>query len=117
MEAEHKAKAVHLQMLKEGTVGADGTEEIMVEQVKIGKTMGYIDLSNLSDGDEVTIRQYIKLKTNGEYREYAEETYSGVQLLPVIYLTLKESNYGIKTTLQQTTGINRSFDYYFLKED
>jgi hypothetical protein len=105
-----------LESLGGGTIFADGTEQTIVEYVKVGRVIGYIDLSNMTTGDTIVIRQYMKLKTGGEYKKYAEETYSGTQSIPIIYITPKETDYGVKITIQQTAGTYKSFDYNFLKE-
>jgi len=99
-----------------GTLTADGTEQTLVEFADLGRIVGYVDLENMEAIDTIVIRQYIKLKYGGAYKKYAEETYSGAQVVPTIYITPKESDYGVKVTLQQTAGTFKSVDYNFLKE-
>jgi len=101
----------------EGTLTADGTEQTVVEETGTleFKLDGYIDLSNLASGDTVVVREYMKVKSNGSYVKYAEETYSGSQPLPLLHIITKPARYGLKITLQQTSGTYRSFDYQFFK--
>jgi len=101
----------------EDTLTANGTEQVVVEATGTleFKLEGYIDLSNLSSGDTVVIREYMKIKSTGEYKKYAEEKYSGSQPLPLLHIITKPSRYGLKITLQQTAGTYRSFDYQFFK--
>jgi hypothetical protein len=94
-----------------GTLTADGTEQTVREYTGTGKLHAYIDLSNMADGDAVTIRQFIKIKAGGTYRKYAEESYSGVQTLPLLHIISKPNKHGVKITLQQTAGTNRDYDW------
>jgi len=102
-------------VLAEGTVIADGSEQdiLKVESTECFQVEGYIDLSPLEEGDTVIIRYYIKIKSGGEFGKYAEETYTGVQSSPILYIGKKVAKYGIKITLQQTSGEFKSFDYQF----
>jgi hypothetical protein len=45
---------------------------------------GYIDLSQMTNGDTVTLRRYVKIQQNGEYKLHGEETYGGIQAQPII---------------------------------
>lgn len=105
-----------LDAFQDGTIMADGTEQVLVEYTNVGRIMGYLDLSNMQSGDTLVIRQYMKVVDGGSYKKYAEESYSSVQTIPVIYLTPKESDIGMKITIQQTAGVLRSFDYNFVRE-
>jgi len=103
--------------LSKGTVVADGTEQVVVETRTPGRVMGYIDLQEMAPGDTVVIRQYIRVRPDGAFKKYAEESFSGAQDVPIIYIRPKESaNNGIRVTLQQTAGVMRSYDFHFLRE-
>lgn len=102
--------------LKKGTLIADGTEQTLLEFVGVGIISGHVDLQNMAADDTVIIRQYIKLKDDGAYKKYAEETYTGIQSLPDIYITPKAVDIAMKITLQQTTRTFKSFDYNFILE-
>jgi len=101
--------------LGSGTMTADGSEQIVfaMDRVEPFKIEGYIDLSNMKAGDEVVIRQYVRIRPYGELKKYWEEKYSGAQANPIVYITPKPSVYGILTTLQQTSGTYISYDWEF----
>ncbi len=103
-----------IEVIKESDLTADGTEQTLVEFTELGKMEGYVNLSNLALGDTAVIRQYQKVY--GEYRQYAEESYSGVQALPAVFITPKSGKDGIKITIQQTAGTLRTFAHCFFKE-
>ena len=98
----------------EGTITADGSEQIVAEITEAVRFSGYISLSNLQAGDTVVLRQYTKLFAVWE--KYAEESYSGAQTTPVVYFAPKEIASSVRVTLQQTVGVLRSFSYKFIKE-
>ncbi|GAG91048.1 unnamed protein product, partial [marine sediment metagenome] len=64
--------------------------------------------SNMASGDEVTVCEYMALE-NPNYKKYQNETYSGVQEYPLLYMLGKPGM--LKITLQQTLGTYRSFGY------
>ncbi len=103
-----------IEVIKEGSLTADGTEQTLVEFTELGKMEGYVNLSNLAFGDTAIIRQYQKVY--GQYQQYAEESYSGIQALPAIYITPKSGKDGVKITIKQTAGANRAFTNCFFKE-
>jgi len=74
---------------------------------------GYVDLSTLGANESITVREYMKLRAGGEYKKYAEETYTGVQSLPALHILTKPSKYGIKIELEMPSApsADRSFDY------
>ena len=103
-------------LVAEGTLSADGTEQDLVNVSGRGKYEGLIDLANMTSGDTVLIKEYVKLKSEGAWRLYATTTYTGAQTECAIHATRKLSEYGWRITLQQTAGVNRDYDYEFLKE-
>jgi len=76
---------------------------------------GYLDLSALSEGESLTVRQYMKIKPDGKYIPYAEETYTGLQALPMLYIVTKPARYGLKLeiVMQTAPSSDRNFDYQF----
>lgn len=105
-------KLIHL---GSGTMVTDGTEQrvFSIDRTQPFIIDGYIDLSNMKAGDEAVIRQYVRVKPDGELKKYAEETYHGIQELPMIYIKPKTAFYGVLITLQQTAGAPFSFDWEF----
>ena len=102
--------------LAKGTKTADGTEQDLVSVTGRGKYEGWIDLANMQAGDTVVVKEYVRLKSGGSWRLYATATYTDAQTEPAIHPTRKLSEYGWRVTLQQTAGVNRDYDYEFLKE-
>lgn len=111
------AAGMKLKPLSSGTLTADGSEQTLVEYTALGKVIGYMDLSQMQAGDVVLISQYMKLKSGGAYKMYAQEQYTGAQGVPILYIQPKESNFGVTISLHQTSGVFKSYDYNFLKEE
>lgn len=103
--------------IKSGNLHADGTEQVLLEFIGISTVSGYVDLSEMTLGDTVVIRQYIKMVQGVDYQKYAQETYIEQQQEPAVYITPKKSDNAIKVTLQQTTGLFKNFDNNFIGED
>ena len=103
----------------EGSVTMDGTElNVVLDEISGNPQRfleGYIDLSPMAAGDTIVVRQYMKIAATGEYRKYAEETYSGAQDIPLLYVTTKPARYGLKLTAQQTAGTYRTLTFQFFR--
>lgn len=108
-------KLKKLTLLKEGNLHADGSEQTLVEYTETGRVSGYIDLNKMQLGDKTIIRQY--LRVNGFYSKYAEEAYENTQNTPIIYVTPKETDKGLKITLQQTNGLFKDYNNRFILEE
>lgn len=78
---------------------------------------GYVDLSALTAGDSVVVREYISVDGTN-YRLFAQVTYNGPLSEPVIRLHTKTLLYNMlyKVTITQTAGTLRSFPYAFILE-
>jgi len=76
---------------------------------------GYIDLSQLQEGDCVEIREYIAVDGQNQ-RTFLTVELCGVQRDPVIRFHSKEVPYNGKyrVTIKQTSGTPRSFPYVFI---
>ena len=98
-----------------GTLTADGTEQTVFESLEVGEFTGYIDLTNVQAGDEVKVQVYVKIKSTGDYRKWEGYTFIDAQLKPALRIPPLQCSYGYKTTLQQTKGTYRTFDYVFFK--
>ena len=101
----------------ESSVVMDGTEKTLVEKTdnKLGLLDGFVDLTPMQAGDTIVVRQYMQVKAAGTYVKYAEETYSGAQSIPLLFLTTKTAKDKIKVTAQQTAGTNRTLDVQFYR--
>ena len=102
--------------VKRGNVKANGTEQTLLEYEDVGRVIGYIDLSEMDVGDSIILRQYMRLQKKGAYKKYAQQTFSAFQDPPLLYVTPKETDLGIKFTLEQTSGEFRRFIYNFMEE-
>ena len=100
----------------EGTKTADGTEQDLVNVSGMGKYEGYVDLTNMQAGDTVVVKEYLRMKKDGPWINYATTTYNGAQTEPAIHAVRKLSEHGFRVSLQQTAGVNRDYDYWFGKE-
>jgi len=101
----------------EGTLIADGSEQIMVLDEISGNPLryleGYISLKNLLGANTIILRIYVNI--NGvDYEKYFERKYVGGMSTPLLYVYTKPARYGIKITLQQTVGLS-TFDYQFFR--
>ncbi|MCD6359339.1 MAG: hypothetical protein J7M38_00660 [Armatimonadetes bacterium] len=76
---------------------------------------GYIDLSQLQEGDCVLIKEYIAVD-GANQRSFITAKFCGVQQDPVIRFHSKEIPYDGKyrVTITQTTGVLRTFPYVFI---
>lgn len=99
-----------------GTLTADGTEQTVREYTGTGKLHVYIDLTNMVAGNSTTIRQFMKIKAAGAYVKYAQETYTDVQTLPLLHITMKPGKFGVKVTLQQAAVVWKTYDWETLVE-
>ena len=105
-----------LSKVAEGTLEANGSEQTVMEYIGLTEIGGYIDLSNMTDGDEVRIKIYVKIKEDGKYATLIDETFSDKQPKPAVYIVPKLSGYAFKVTLQQTKGTYKTFDYFFAQK-
>lgn len=97
----------------EGTFTANNEDRPII-QIELGKPFmisAYIDLSNMTDEDEITIRQYIKIQQTGNYILYAEKPYIGAQRIKLLHIMTKPAKYGLKITLQQHNTDYKQFPY------
>ena len=98
----------------DGTLTADGTEQIIYEvtpTVTLVPDSITMSLLNMAADDAVTINMYAKLKSGGSYELIDTQDYGNIKDIPVINITGQPNRYGWKVTLQQTAGINRDYDW------
>jgi len=101
----------------EASIVMTGLEVVLVEKTddKIGVLDGYVDLSTMEAGDTIVIRQFMQVKAAGAYVKYAEESYDGVQTIPLLHVVTKTAKDKIKVTAEQTGGTNRTLDVQFYR--
>ena len=78
---------------------------------------GYLDLSQLAEGDEVVVKEYIAVD-GVNYQPFTRVTYIGPVEDPIIRFHTKTLLYNMKykVTITQTVGTLRSFPYGFILE-
>ncbi|KKM91070.1 hypothetical protein LCGC14_1232330 [marine sediment metagenome] len=100
-----------------GSLLMDATEQTVKEILTtINKLHCFVDLTPMLASDVVIVRQYMQILTAGSFIKYAEETFNDVQTLPLLYIVTKPARYGIRITLQQTAGTNRTLDWETFQE-
>ena len=100
-----------------GTLTATGAEDTIKEiTATVNKLHCFVDLTAMQAGDTIVVRQYMKIKAAGTFIKYADETYSGVQALPMLYVVTKPAKDGIRITIEQTAGTNRDYDWQTFQE-
>jgi len=104
-----------MKIIAQGTVTADGSEQVLVEYSGLATVSGYVDLSSMDEGDGVVIRVYTKIRPDGEWKLYDEGRFYGKQAYPALHILPRVTGYAYKVTLQQTSGTYKSFDYLFVK--
>lgn len=100
------------------TTSLTGTEQILCEQGggRPSQISGYVDLSNLTHGDIIVIRSYVKVKDNGAWGKCYEDNYSNSLAPPIVHVAKRPENHGLKVTIQQTAGSPKKIDYEFFEE-
>jgi len=101
----------------ETSVLMNGTEQTLVEKTdnKQGILEGYVDLTPMVSGNVIVIRQWMKVKAAGAYVKYAEETYTGAQTIPLLYIVTKAAKTAVKVTAQQTDATYKTLDCQFYR--
>ena len=105
-----------LEAITEASIVMDGTEKTLIEKTDTLQCYldGYVDLTTMGAGDTIVIREYMKVKSGGDYIKYAEETYADAQTIPLLHIATKVSKRSIKVTAEQTVhGTYRTLDVQF----
>lgn len=77
----------------------------------------YIDVSNMQSADTIIISIYVRVQTGGSYQLYDQETISGVQSSPILYIPPLPNDNGLKITIKQTAGSVRSYPYRIYSQE
>jgi len=70
---------------------------------------GYLDLSELTSGDAVEIREYY------DGKRFETGAYAGAQTDPILRFPVKITKKSYRVTLTQTSGTIRSFPFDFVQ--
>jgi hypothetical protein len=101
-----------------GTLTASGSEQTIKEITRVGRVQGYIDFTNMANGDITVISTYVKIKSGGSYILQGQKTLVGAQTPKLLYIfEFPTTNYGFKISLQQTDGTNRDYDWIIFMEN
>lgn len=106
-----------LQVLTEtgGTITTDGSEQtVYTNNAPAGlftPVIFLIDFTNTTAGETVLVREYYRIKLGGNYIEFNETSYAGVQDPNLKIHSLFDNRYGIKITVEKTGGANKDYDW------
>jgi len=95
----------------DGTVTMTGAEDTVFEVTSERMVEAYVDLTSMKAGDSIIVRQHMRIAPGGPYVKYGEVPFDDVQPFPLLWIVPKPGAYGVKLTIQQTAGANRTFPY------
>lgn len=78
----------------------------------------YVDLTGLVAGESLRVDQYMSIVTPVSYKLYAQETYTGAQTMPMLFIITKPARYGLKIDLymESAPAANRSFPWQWFRK-
>lgn len=102
----------------EGTLLMTGVEDLVLEKdftlsPSVCRLEGHIDFTLHTAGETVKVREYIQINAAGAYVLFAEETYAGALVPPLLTIQTNWARYKIKVTMEKTGGVNRNYDWQF----
>ena len=99
------------------TTLADGTVQVLADVTDNKYFVFKIDTSEMltSDADVMTIVIYDIAVDGGTLAVYKTETYTGTQTEPIKFMAPLWITEEIKITMQQTAGVNKSYDWALLE--
>ena len=99
----------------QGDLTADGTEQTVWDVTTSKWFSGYISLEQMTTGDTVLIKRYIKVRSTGAsalVQDSPTETYVDEQVAKkVLYFAPMPADVEYKVTLTQTVGTFRIFPW------
>ena len=97
------------------TITADGTEQTVYSNdapsIIFDPAKAHIDTTNMQAGDTLVVKEYYRIKSEGNYILKSSTTYNDAQTIPLKEVALSPNLFGVKLTIQQTAGTNRAYDY------
>lgn len=99
-----------------GTFTADGTEQTIdtLNPGAPGFVFWHVDLSNMSPGDRVVLRERVDVEGDGTYEVFTKTEFADSQEEPVVGQSsnlLVLSGVPARITLEQTVGTNRDYSW------
>jgi hypothetical protein len=105
-----------LQLVAQGTIPTDGTEQIVIESIGAApaETWGVLDLVNMQGGDTLQVKEYIY--SNGAWGLHSDSagTITGVAALPKMQIG-PTIGMGYRLTIKRTAGVDRNYPYEIYK--
>lgn len=107
------------------TVKSDGRENTLYEhpggERPIDLKWCVIDLENMTDDNALIVRVYYRMWAGGDWRQFAGQLLKGndgglVNGNKLVAIPLIPNQYGVKITIQQAAGTNRSYDWFVVGE-
>jgi len=82
---------------------------------KIHHVEGWIDLSQLGTNETIVLRYEVKMSDTGDFITYAEETFTGPVVPPLVYVHLRPSKYGVRLVarMESAPSADRKFPFQF----
>ena len=111
------ANNLEMSLKNAGSIMVTSTLSIIgsaIENDRPFRVCGTISLHNLQSSDSILIIEEIK-DYEGTYREYARNTYSGIQTSPIVFFSPKICR-GWRIKAQRTAGSDRLINYLFYRE-
>lgn len=108
-----------------GVLAADGAEQTLyLENAPLGNyapRVLVIDLDAMDAGDTTVIRIYYRIVAGGGLQQEAYTSFAGADgglasASKLYSFSLHPNRYGMKVTLQQTAGVNRSYTWQVFVE-
>ena len=108
-----------------GTVTADGTEQtIYINDAPMGSyrpTCLFVDLDSMALGDTTILRTYYRIVNGGGLQLMSYNSFTGADGglangMKLASLALQHSRYGIQITLEQSAGVNTTYDWQIFEE-
>lgn len=95
----------------------DATDKTLVEitDVKVAEVEAWLDLTPMAGGDTIIVKYSRKAKVAGAYGIYAQETYTGIQTMPMVKLMGAKIYRDIKISAQQTAGGYKTLDIQVIR--
>ena len=109
-----------------GLLTADGNEQTLyINNAPLGTTRGVVllvDLDNMQGGDTTVLRVYYRVVDGGGLQLLDYQSYTGADGglangRKLVAIDLHPYRFGIQVTLEQTAGVNRTYQWQVFEEN
>lgn len=94
-----------------GTVTADGSEQTLLDTDDAGIYCFAIDINNMAEGDDLTIKMSMKILSGGSEEIILENFSEDESGISILYTAPKFASQGAVFTIEQTAGTNRNYPW------